>query len=45
MNVKHVMLAFLSVLLLGFASCEKEEDEAEEVSLAAKIQAKWKLKS
>lgn len=45
MKVKQLTLAFLTVLLLGVASCEKEDNEAEEISTAAKIQAKWKLKS
>lgn len=45
MNVKHVTLAFLAVLLLGFASCAKKDKEEEEISTAAKLQAKWKLES
>lgn len=45
MNVKHVILTFLSLVLLGFASCEKEDNDDEELSTAEMIQAKWNVKS
>jgi hypothetical protein len=45
MSIKYATPALLSVVFLGFASCEKEDNQTEEKSTAQKIQAKWKEES